>query len=431
MTPFGTLSHPDRAGIAAEGERLVRPRTPEARSILHCDLDAFYASVEQRDHPEYRGRPVIVGGGPNDRGVVSAASYEARRFGVRSAMPLRTASRLCPEGIFVPGDRERYEEASDSVMALFAERTPLVQPISLDEAFLDVTATEHLFGGAIAVATLLKADVRAKLGLVLSVGVASNKLCAKIGSDLRKPDGLVVVPHGGEAAFLAPLELARLWGVGPKTREVLESWGLRTIGDLARSDPRMLEARLGEHGRSIWERANGIDLEPVEPDMAPKSIGHEHTFDRDTLDQATIEGTLLRLSEGVGRRSREQDLRGRTVTLKLRVAPFETRSRQRTLVSPTNDDLTIYRVGRQLLRDALGEDRAGGRASPVRLIGISLSGLEAGEQLGLFDHARVARLNAAMDAVRSRFGDDALDRASARDLKERRRFSGHREKRQS
>ena len=400
-----------------------------SRVIFHVDMDAFFASVEQRDHPEYRGKPVIVGGRPNERGVVSAASYEARKFGVRSAMPLRTAGRLCPQGIFVPGDSGRYEEASDSVMALFAERTPLVQPISLDEAFLDVTATEHLFGGAVKIAHDLKADVRGKLGLVLSVGVATNKLCAKIGSDLRKPDGLVVVPPGGEAAFLAPLELSRLWGVGPKTREVLEGWGLRTIGDLARADIATLEARLGEHGRSIWERANGIDLEVVEPEMAPKLVGHEHTFDRDTLDMTAVEGTLLRLSEGVGKRLRAQDLRGKTVTLKLRVAPFETRSRQRTLSSATDDDLTIYRTGRQLLREALGDDRTAGRASPVRLVGVSVTGLEAGRQLGLFDHARVTRLNAALDAVRARFGDDALDRASARDVKERRRFSDHREKR--
>ena len=269
--------------------------TAERRSILHCDLDAFYASVEQRDHPEYRGKPVIVGGGPNERGVVSAASYEARRFGVRSAMPLRTASRLCPEGIFVPGDREAYEAASDAVMSLFHERTPLVEPISLDEAFLDVTATQHLFGGAVQIARDLKAGVRSKLGLVLSVGVATNKLCAKIGSDLRKPDGLVVVPAGGERSFLAPLELSRLWGVGPKTRELLERWGMRTIGDLAAFDIALLEARLGEHGRSIWERAHGIDPGTVEPALPPKSVGHEHTFDRDTLDTATVESTLLRV----------------------------------------------------------------------------------------------------------------------------------------
>jgi DNA polymerase-4 len=409
----------------------LRGAAGERRAILHCDLDAFYASVEQRDHPDYRGKPVIVGGGKYDRGVVSAASYEARVFGVRSAMPLRTAGLLCPDGIFVPGDGAAYEKASEAVMALFAERTPLVEPISLDEAFLDVTATEHLFGGAEQIARDLKADVRSKLGLVLSAGVATNKLCAKIGSDLRKPDGLVIVPAGGEKAFLAPLELQRLWGVGPKTRELLESWGLRTIGDLANAGLATLEERLGEHGRSIWERANGIDEGTVEPYLAPKSVGHEHTFEHDSLDSTLVESTLLRLSEGVGQRLRAQELRGKTVTLKLRVAPFETRTRQRTVAGATDDDLTIYRIARQLLRDALADDRANGRTSPVRLVGVSMSGLEAGRQLGLFDHARVTRLNAALDAVRARFGNEALDRASARDVKERRRFSGFREKRGS
>ena len=229
------------------------------RSILHCDLDAFYASVEQRDHPEYRGKPVIVGGGPTERGVVSAASYEARKFGVHSAMPLRQAGKLCPHGIFVPGNFEAYEEASDAVMALFAIRTPLVEPISLDEAFLDVTGTAHLFGGVLACARDLKRAVHEEVGLVLSVGIASNKLCAKVASDLRKPDGFVVVPRGGEAAFLAPLPLQRLWGVGPKTREVLADLGMRTIGDLAAADPALLEARLGEHGATIARRAKGID----------------------------------------------------------------------------------------------------------------------------------------------------------------------------
>ena len=398
-------------------------------AILHCDLDAFYASVEQRDHPEYRGKPVIVGGGPNDRGVVSAASYEARKFGVRSAMPLRIAGRLCPDGIFVPGDARAYSQASDDVMALFFERTPLVEPISLDEAFLDVTATEHLFGGAEKIARDLKADTRSKCGLVLSVGVATNKLCAKIGSDLRKPDGLVIVAPGDEAAFLAPLDLQRLWGVGPKTRELLEAWGMRTIGDLARADVAMLETRLGEHGRSIWERANGVDAGTVEPSMEPKSVGHEITFDHDTLDATVIESALLRLAEGVGQRLRAAELRGKTVVLKLRVAPFETRTRQKTLPSATDDDLTIFKMGRQLLRDALAADREDGRTSPVRLVGVSVHGLEAGRQLGLFDHVRATRLNAALDAVRQRFGDDALDRASARSVGQRRRFSGRREKR--
>jgi len=398
------------------------------RTILHCDLDAFYASVEQRDHPEYRGKPVIVGGGPNERGVVSAASYEARTFGVHSAMPLRQAGKLCPQGIFLPGNFAAYEVASDAVMALFAERTPLVEPISLDEAFLDVTGTAHLFGGAEACARDLKRAVHEEVGLVLSVGMASNKLCAKVASDLRKPDGFVVVPRGGEAAFLAPLPLKRLWGVGPKTQQVLEDLGMRTIGDLANADPALLAARLGEHGATIVQRAKGIDddREVVADPGDPKSIGHAHTFDRDTLDRAQIESTLLRLSEGVGRRLRKHELRGRTVTLQLRVAPFETRTRQRTLAEPTSDDLRIYETARALLRDALAADRDAGRVSPVRLVGVTLSGLVGGEQLDLFTGARVSRLNAALDAVRSKFGDDALDRASAREANGRRRLSDRR-----
>ncbi len=398
------------------------------RWILHCDLDAFYASVEQRDHPEYRGKPVIVGGGPHERGVVSAASYEARTFGVHSAMPLVQAGKLCPNGIFVPGNAAAYEEASDAVMALFAERTPLVEPISLDEAFLDVTGTAHLFGGAEACGRGLKRDVREKVGLVLSVGLASNKLCAKVASDLRKPDGFVIVPRGEEAAFLAPLPLKRLWGVGPKTQHVLEDLGMRTIGDLAQADPALLEARLGEHGATIQQRARGNDddREVVAEPGDPKSIGHAHTFDRDTLDRAQLENTLLRLSEGVGGRLRKHELRGRTVTLQLRVAPFETRTRQRTLAEPTADDLRIYETARSLLREALAADRDAGRVSPVRLVGVTASGLVGGEQLHLFTGARVSRLNAAMDAVRSRFGDDALDRASAREASSRRRLSDRR-----
>ena len=398
------------------------------RTILHCDLDAFYASVEQRDHPEYRGKPVIVGGGPQDRGVVSAASYEARKYGVHSAMPLRQAGKLCPHGIFVPGSFEAYEAASDAVMALFAIRTPLVEPISLDEAFLDVTGTAHLFGGVERCARDLKRAVLEEVGLVVSVGIASNKLCAKVASDLRKPDGFVAVPRGGEAAFLAPLPLRRLWGVGPKTQQVLEDLGMRTIGDLANADPALLDASLGEHGSTIAARAKGVDEDrDVVPDPGdPKSIGHAHTFDRDTLDRTQIESTLLRLSEGVGRRLRKHKLRGRTVTLQLRVAPFETRTRQRTLVEPTSDDLKIFEVARALLRDALAADRDAGHVSPVRLVGVTASGLVGGEQLDLFTGARMSRLNAALDVVRSRFGDDALDRASAREAGVRRRLSDRR-----
>ena len=263
---------------------------------------------------------------------------------------------------------------------------------------------------------------------MLSVGLASNKLCAKVASDLRKPDGFVVVPRGEEREFLAPLPLRRLWGVGPKTRQVLEDLGMRTIGDLAQADPALLDARLGEHGSTIRRRARGDDddREVVAEPGDPKSIGHAHTFDRDTLDRATIERTLLRLSEGVGRRLRSHELRGRTVTLQLRVAPFETRTRQRTLAEPTADDLRIYETARALLREALAADRDAGRVSPVRLVGVTASGLVGGEQLDLFTGARVSRLNAALDAVRLRFGDDALDRASAREASSRRRLSDRR-----
>jgi DNA polymerase-4 len=267
-----------------------------------------------------------------------------------------------------------------------------------------------------------------EVGLVLSVGMASNKLCAKVASDLRKPDGFVIVPRGGEAAFLAPLPLARLWGVGPKTRAVLEDLGMRTVGDLATADPALLEARLGEHGSTIALRAKGIDedRDVVADPGDPKSIGHAHTFDRNTLDRAQIESTLLRLAEGVGRRLRKHVLRGRTVELQLRVAPFETRTRQRTLAEPTSDDLAIFETARALLRDALAADRDAGRVSPVRLIGVTMSGLVGGEQLDLFTGARMSRLNAALDAVRTRFGDDALDRASAREANGRRRLSDRR-----
>ena len=274
----------------------------------------------------------------------------------------------------------------------------------------------------------LKREVQEQVGLVLSVGLASNKLCAKVASDLQKPDGFVIVPRGGEAAFLAPLALKRLWGVGPKTQRVLEDLGMRTIGDLAGADPALLEARLGEHGSTIQQRARGIDGDrEVQGEPAvPKSIGHAHTFDRDTLDRAQLENTLLRLSEGVGRRLRKHTLRGHTITLQLRVAPFETRTRQRTLAEPTDGDLRIYETARALLREALAADRDAGRVSPVRLVGVTASGLVGGEQLDLFTGARVSRLNAAMDAVRSRFGDDALDRASAREATFRRRLSDRR-----
>ena len=339
------------------------------RTILHADLDAFYASVEVLDDPTLRGKPVIVGGDPDARGVVSAASYEARRFGVHSAMPLRTAQRLCPAGVFLPGRFDRYRELSAQVMSIFASFTPLVEPISLDEAFLDVTGSLAAFGDGEAIARRIKERVLAETGLVVSVGVATNKLCAKVASDLRKPDGLVVVPPGDEAAFLAPLPVSRLWGVGPQARQALAEYGVTTIGQLAALPAGTLRRRFGSHGAELAQRALGIDPSPVTPCQRPKSIGHELTFDHDVTDVARLERTLLDLAESVASRLRRHHLAAGGVQLKLRYEGFDTITRQAPLPHQARESEPIYALGVELLRRALAPDRA------VRLIGLTAIGL--------------------------------------------------------
>lgn len=303
----------------------------EPRAIIHADLDAFYASVEVLDDPSLQGRPVIVGGGPNDRGVVSAASYEARAFGVGSAMPLRTAVRRCPHGVFLPGRPERYRELSQQVMAIFADYTPLVEPISLDEAFLDVTASAAALGDGEAIGRRIKSRVVDEVGLIVSVGVAANKLCAKVASDLRKPDAFVVVAPGSEAEFLAPLPIRRLWGVGPSAQAALADYGVTTIGQLAAMPASTLRRRLGRHGGDLAARARGIDPSPVVPWQQPKSIGHEHTFERDTVDVRQLEATLLDVADSVASRLRRHGLAAGSVQLKLRYEGFETLTRQAPL----------------------------------------------------------------------------------------------------
>ena len=381
-----------------------RPTGRPMRTIIHADLDAFYASVEIRDNPSLAGRPVIVGGGPGDRGVVSAASYEARRFGVHSAMPLRTAARLCPDGVFLPGRFDRYTEASRQVMGIFDSYTPLVEPISLDEAFLDVTGAPA--GDGETIARTLKARVRDEVGLVLSVGVATNKLVAKVASDLEKPDGLVIVAPGEEAAFLAPLRVSRLWGVGPRVRQALADYGVTTIGQLAAVPEPTLRRRFGRFGPDLAHRARGIDPSPVVSGHAPKSIGHEHTFDADVVDRAGLESTLLWLSDSVARRLRRHKLAAGGVQLKLRYEGFETLTRQATLPHPTTDAQIILEVAHRLLDKALEPGRA------VRLIGITAISLADAQQLTLFDDGqRVQRLSEAADSVRKKFGDRAITRA--------------------
>jgi DNA polymerase-4 len=378
------------------------------RTILHVDLDAFFAAVEQRDRPELRGRPVIVGGGgPDQRGVVSAASYEARRFGVHSAMPLRTAGRLCPQGVFLPVDGRKYQQASREVMAILRGFTPQVQPISIDEAFLDVTASGALFGDGETIGLSIKRAVTDEVGLTASVGVASTKLVAKVASDLRKPDGLVVVPPGEEAAFLAPLPISRLWGVGEKTAEALREFGVTTIGDLAALPPDLLERRFGKHGAALVGRARGIDPDPVATGEPAKSIGHEHTFDVDTADREVIERTLLGMADGVAWRLRAAGLRTATVTLKLRDSSFATITRQTSLTVPADLTEQIYDAALALLRKELHGQR-------IRLVGVTASNFRDREQLALFGGGEDPRRHAtaeALDVIRRKYGERAVTRA--------------------
>ncbi|MEO8463107.1 MAG: DNA polymerase IV [Chloroflexota bacterium] len=376
-------------------------------TILHVDLDAFFATVEQRDHPALMGKPVVVGmGGTGDRGVVSAASYEARKFGVHSAMPIRTAKRLCPTCIFVSVNGAAYQRASREVMAILRRFTPLVEPVSIDEAFLDVTASRALFGEGAQIARLIKDAIRAELRLTASVGVAATKLVAKIASDLRKPDGLVVVPAGEEAEFLAPLPISRLWGVGPATAAVLSDFGVATIGDLAAMDRAALVRRLGHHGASLVDRAHGIDPAPVDDPGAAKSIGHEHTFDVDTSDPEILERTLLSMAEGVSGRLRSAGLRAATVTVKVRDTSFDTVTRQTTLPEPTDMTEPIWRAALKLARPEM-------RGKRIRLLGVTASGFAPREQLTLFeaDDPRARRATEAADELRRRYGPRAVTRA--------------------
>ncbi len=390
-----------------------------ARAILHLDLDAFYASVEQLDDPSLRGKPVIVGG-PSRRGVVCAASYEARRFGVRSAMPTAEARRRCPEGVFLPPRFERYGELSERVFGVYRSYTPLVEPLSLDEAFLDVTRSRSLHGSGRDIALAVKREVRTGTGLTVSAGIAECKMAAKIASDLGKPDGLVEVPEGGVAAFLAPLPISRLWGVGKVTEAALRRLGVATIGDLARFPEAVLVDRFGSHGGHMKALALGDDPRPVVPDEEAKSVGAEDTFDEDLRGEEALLPHLLAQSGKVARRLRTAGLRGRTVTLKLKYADFTLVTRRCTLPAATDDGTAVFEAVRADLRRA-------DLSRPVRLTGVSVSGFgeEEPPQLGLFEaapapgEAKRARLNAALDDLAERFGDGAVRPATLADRRRR------------
>jgi DNA polymerase-4 len=380
------------------------PGGVRVRAIAHVDMDAFYASVEQRDHPELRGRPVIVGADPRGRGVVSAASYEARVFGVRSAMPISRAARLCPQGVFVRPDMRKYGVVSGQIMAILGDFSPLVEPVSIDEAFVDLTGTERLFGPAAATVGVIKRRIAEEVGLRASAGLAANKFVAKVASDFRKPDGLVVVAPGSEPTFLAPLPVDRLWGVGKATARTLASLGIATIGQLQILPRALLVTRLGPHGDTLRELALGRDDRPVTPWSAPKSMGAETTFGRDLTDRGRLEVTLRGQAERVAAELRAEGVSAARVTLKLRFSDFRTITRSHT-ADPTQDGLELWRrAGALLAREHLPE--------PVRLIGISASSLrsEASGQLDLLDPnaVRRERLGRVVDRITRRFGSRAL-----------------------
>src|SRR2546430_4022858 len=379
---------------------------------MHVDLDAFYASVEQLRRPELRGKPVIVGGAgvEGERGVVAAASYEARPFGVRSAMPLSRARRLCPNAVFIPCDFPAYREASKSVFAILDRYSPVIEPIALDEAYLDLTGEDALMGPTDRVALRLRDEVKSRCGLDLSIGVASCKLVAKVASELRKPRGLVVVPPGTEASFLAPLPLGKLPGCGPATAVRLERVGVRTIGDLAALPDPLLGELFGQYGRLLGGHARGVDPSPVLPPGDPKSISREGTFDRDVREAGKVRATALGLLQDVGHSLREHGLSARTVALKIRYQPFDTLSRQATLPYPTaRHDQPGSALG-PLLETQLDPSRA------VRLTAAGVSNLEpCATQLSLLEirSSRLAILDEQLDELRGRYGDHVIARGTA------------------
>ncbi|MET0803541.1 MAG: DNA polymerase IV [Acidimicrobiales bacterium] len=387
--------------------------TPSPPGILHMDMDAFFVAVEVHRDPSLAGRPVVVGGTGN-RGVVAAASYEARAYGIHSAMPTGRARRLCPHAVFLPGHHERYGEVSARVMAILASFTPLVEPLSLDEAFLDVTGSRRLWGTGPEIAVKIRDAVLAQEGLTCSVGVAPTKFLAKLASEAAKPvaaldgvrpgRGVVVVPVGGELAFLHPLPVRALWGVGPKTHERLDRLGVATVGDLAALPLATLVATVGDaSGRHLHALANGVDDRAVVPDQGVKSVGHEETFATDHHDPAALARELARLADAVGRRLRAHGLAGRTVVLKVRFGDFSTITRSTTLPDVTDSSRVITRSAQALL--AAIDVSVG-----VRLIGVSVGGLSDGgaEQLALGDPADWPEADRTMDRIRDRFGADAI-----------------------
>jgi DNA polymerase-4 len=386
------------------------------RAILHIDMDAFYASVEEREQPGLVGRPVIVGGSPRGRGVVSAANYAARRFGIHSAMPMARAVRLCPEAVCLPVRMPRYAAVSHQIREIFHRYTPLVEPLSLDEAFLDVTQSKRLFGSAATIAQAIKEAIRDELSLVASVGIAPNKFIAKIASDLDKPDGFVEVKADEIQAFLDALPVSRVWGVGKATGKELARLGITTIRQLRQQSEQVLLDRFGKFGSHLWQLANGMDERPVVSDAEAKSISNETTFDTDIGQRGTLQAWLMELTEQVCWRLRQHELYGRTVHIKLRFPDFSTITRSHTLTEATQQTSQVWQAVLDLFTKVMEKE-----SRPLRLVGVGVSGLgdkahRPQVQADMFEQPRDSRqsqLDDVADAIKSRFGSDGIRRGTS------------------
>ena len=386
------------------------------RTFFHVDMDAFFVSVEELFDASLKGKPVVVGGRPNERGVVSAASYEARKFGVHSAMPLRTAYKLCPQAVFIEGHPERYRECSHQVYDVLQSFSPLVEMASIDEAYMDMTGTERLYGSPFRAAHLLHDRMKAKTQLNCSIGIASSRLVAKISSDQAKPNGVLWVIFGHEAAFLAPLDVRKVPGVGKITEKNLHALGIRKIGDLANLEESFLQQRFGKWGMALAGKARGQDAggwfdTDIGEDDGPKSISHEHTYSEDTSDLAQIESTLAHLSEMVGRRLREHGLHARTLQLKLRYSDFSTITRAHSRGRATQLDTEVFEEVRELFRENWKP------GAKVRLLGVHASGFEGSaeqiELIGEESHERWTHALAAADRMRDKYGESAVSLATS------------------
>ena len=386
------------------------------RTIIHIDLDSFFVSVEQVLNPELKGKPVVVGGKPDRRGVVATASYEARAFGLHSGMPLATAARLCPEAIFIEGNFTRYREASQKFMTILIDFSPFIEPMGIDEAYLDVTGFESIHGSIRQMAIKMKQRIQNELGLCASVGIASCKVVAKVASDFSKPDGLIEVTPGEERNFLAPLPVEKLPGVGKQAAKVVKGLGVHTIGDLSRMPHHALKSRLGSAGETLHRFANGVDDRQVLPPGEAKSISRETTFGENTRDRSFLEATLWAQSEKVGADLRQQGKQAKCVTLKLRYADFSTITRSHTLRESVDTDRAIFETGIRLLEKALAMER-----QAARLIGIGVSNLvEASRQATLFTPStkNLEELNRVIDRIRNRYGFGAIQTGRAIRLKD-------------